>query len=642
MTSVPRYSHSPIESTDIRLLRFLKADKDGVSAELQKFSLSPASQPPPAYTALSYVWSLDDTAAEPARSGHISIDGQQLPILDSLKDFLQILQTKERLLDNSWWWIDSICINQEDSEEKNRQVALMQAIYRRAGITIVWLGESSADSDNAMDFILAMWHIRQKVDFRTAGRTLQLEQYSSNWEAVENLFERRWWTRVWTVQEFVLARYLSFWCGLKTVRRIEVGSALQLFHNCRPKQALGLPAFQNSWHRNRIHEWYRKYSTPDATSYFRMSLAALASFCSTNNATDDKDLLYGLSALTPDIQFIKIDYDITAEEAYIKFTKSHIEHYKSLDIICFAHVHCDPTSSLLPTWVPDWRTRLCRNLGITPVMVAQSSSRGIGNFRPLHSVRRDNSAAKYIASGYEKLQYEFEGLNLVVRGFVLDTIDGLGGSGKFELFQSSESLMTSTEDINLSNEWTLDCVSSVLRCLVLGRRDRYLQDSVIPEEFVEDFQNFCFKAIQNKHSELPLGFREWFDKNRLLRIHGYPLESIIQYTAPDQKRILDTENRMSVIDIQVLNTFSARFYDAVVRISRRLMIGKNGFIGMAPGASQAGDIVCILLGCSVPVVLRKAADETKYLFIGECFVDGYMSGEAVGDDRFKETSFCIS
>jgi hypothetical protein len=188
----------------------------------------------------------------------------------------------------------------------------------------------------------------------------------------------------------------------------------------------------------------------------------------------------------------------------------------------------------------------------------------------------------------------------------------------------------------------LDCVSSVLRCLILGRRDRYLQDSIIPDEFIEDFLKFCFKAIQNKHSEIPKGFGAWFDHNRLFRIRGHPFESIIHYAALDKKRILDDENRISVLDIQVLNTFSARFYDAVVRIHRRLMVGKKGFLGMAPEKSRAGDIVCILFGCSVPVVLRKTAGETKFVFIGECFVDGYMSGEAVGDDRFQETSFCIS
>jgi hypothetical protein len=497
------------------------------------------------------------------------------------------------------------------------------------------------DSDNAMDFIHAMWLMRQEVGFKTAERRLKPERFSSNWKAVENLFERRWWTRIWTVQEFVLARYLSFWCGLKTVRRIEFASALQLFHNCRPLKSLGLPALQNTWPRNRVHE-YKMYSSPESASYFRMSLAALASYCSKNNATDGRDLLYGLGALTPDIQLIKIDYKSKVEEAYTEFTKSHIKHYESLDIMCFAHVHRGSTASLLPTWVPDWRTRLYRNFGVTPVMVSQSSSREIGNFRPPHSVRRDNSAAKYTASRDKKPLYQFEGLNLVVRGFVLDTIDGLGGIEKIGLVQPSESLMESTEDSDMSNEWTLDCVCSVLRCLILGRRDRYLQDSIIPDEFMEDFLKFCFRAIQNKQSEIPQGFGTWFDHNRRFRIRGYPLESIIHYAALDKKRILDDENRISVLDIQVINTFSARFHDAVVKISRRLMVGKKGFLGMAPEISQAGDIVCILFGCSVPVVLRKTAGETKFEFIGECFVDGYMSGETVSDDRFQETSFCIS
>ena len=642
MPSVPRYSYSPIESTDIRLLKFLKSDKDGVSATLQKFSLLPASRPPPAYMALSYVWSLDDTAPEPPRNEQILIDGKQLPMLDSLKPFVEVLQTRETLLDNSWWWIDSICIHQEDPQEKGIQVALMQAIYSRAGTTIVWLGEGSTDSDVAMTFISAVWQVRQKYDSKHAETVLQMERYSSNWESVENLFVRRWWTRVWTVQEFVLSRYLSFWCGSKTVRRVEVATALQLFHNCRPQQALGLPAFQNTWHRNRIHEWYEMYSAPESAPYFRMSLAALASYCSTNKATDGKDLLYGLSALTSDIQFIKIDYSLTVEKAYIEFTKSHIEQYESVDIICIAQVHRGSTTSLLPTWVPDWRTRVPRNFGVTPVMVTQSSSRGIGNFRPPHSVRRNNSAATYMASGNTKPLYQFEGLNLVVRGSVMDTIDGLGGCKKHELVQPSESLMTSTEDTNMSAEWALDCVGKIVRCLVLGRRDRYLQNPVIPEDFIGDFQKFCFRAIQSKHSETPEGFGDWFDRNRFFKICGHSLESIIQYTALDEKRILDNDNRKSILDIQVLNTFSARFYDAVVRLSRRLMVGKKGFLGMAPEDSRAGDIVCILFGCSVPVVLRQTADRTKFVFIGECFVDGYMSGEAVDNDKFQETSFCIS
>jgi hypothetical protein len=51
--------------------------------------------------------------------------------------------------------------------------------------------------------------------------------------------------------------------------------------------------------------------------------------------------------------------------------------------------------------------------------------------------------------------------------------------------------------------------------------------------------------------------------------------------------------------------------------------------GIAPPKASLNDIVCILFGCSVPVVLRKAAGEDRYIFIGECYVHGVMDGESL-------------
>ena len=50
-------------------------------------------------------------------------------------------------------WIDAICINQANIQEKNHQVPLMADVYRRAEHVCVWLGERSDDSDVALDFI---------------------------------------------------------------------------------------------------------------------------------------------------------------------------------------------------------------------------------------------------------------------------------------------------------------------------------------------------------------------------------------------------------------------------------------------------------------------------------------------------------
>jgi hypothetical protein len=639
MTKMLRYTYSLIEATEIRLLKFLKIDQDGISGTFQKIPISQCAHSLPQYTALSYVWSLDGTSD--AKSEHISIDGGQLHVLDSLQPFFEVLQTKKTLLDDGWWWIDSICINQEDATERSSQVKLMNSIYSRAASTTVWLGQSSKDSDKAMDFIDSVRNLRQELPQKAVQKELQQEHYSSQWEAVENLLLRRWWSRVWTMQEFILSRNVSFWCGSKTVGRAAVATAIWFFYECRPNELHGCPAFINGWHRRRVHEWYTRSTAPESAPYFRISLAALASYCSNNDATDDKDRLYGLTGLTPDIQLIKIDYNLSVEEIYTEFTKSHIIHYECLDIICFAHLYCSPVESSLPSWVPDWRKRLQQNF-VMPLMVSQCSHQAIGNFRPPQFVKRGTSLASYTASGNTKPSFQFEGSNLVPRGFVLDVIDGLGWSENFDLIQPSKSFTISTEASSKSKEWALDTLSSVLRCLILGRGDRYLQNSVVPQAFIADFWRFSSKVMQNSDSDVPVEFKAWFNRNQLLRIHGCSLESIVHCAALHRQWSLESDSVISRSDPQVMNSFTGRFYDTVVRISRRLMVSKDGFLGMAPDKAKKGDLICIIFGCNVPVVLREAANGKAFVFIGECFVDEYMSGEAVGDNRFKERSFCIS
>lgn len=63
-------------------------------------------------------------------------------------------------------------------------------------------------------------------------------------------------------------------------------------------------------------------------------------------------------------------------------------------------------------------------------------------------------------------------------------------------------------------------------------------------------------------------------------------------------------------------------------IGRSLITTADGRLSMAPDVTIAGDLVCILLGCRSPVVLRPVSD-SKYAVVGECYLDGIMSGEAL-------------
>ena len=80
----------------------------------------------------SYRW--DD----PRNITHITINGLRYNITQSafivLQEWCSFWRT--RLI-----WIDSICINQKDEDEKAQQIELMRDIYRNASRVVVWLGD---------------------------------------------------------------------------------------------------------------------------------------------------------------------------------------------------------------------------------------------------------------------------------------------------------------------------------------------------------------------------------------------------------------------------------------------------------------------------------------------------------------------
>jgi hypothetical protein len=67
---------------------------------------------------------------------------------------------------------------------------------------------------------------------------------------------------------------------------------------------------------------------------------------------------------------------------------------------------------------------------------------------------------------------------------------------------------------------------------------------------------------------------------------------------------------------------------------RKPFISDRGYCGLVPEHAEEGDCICILFGCDVPVVLRKCND--FYVFIGECYVNGLMDGEAIKAEEAGE------
>lgn len=156
----------------------------------------------PDYIALSYMWG-DETTKH-----HVPLsNGGTIAVRDNLWQFLQLQGT--RLTEPTYFWIDAICINQENVHERNHQVRMMKEIYTQATEVYVWLGPEADDSDLVMEFLT-----RQSTKpLRAKG-----PGYLPLWDrrtakALSDLCDRPYWRRMWIIQELLHARKITILCG---------------------------------------------------------------------------------------------------------------------------------------------------------------------------------------------------------------------------------------------------------------------------------------------------------------------------------------------------------------------------------------------------------------------------------------------
>lgn len=126
--------YQPLNSNDsvIRLARLLPGLDDAtIELQLECISLSEATVL--GYEALTYKW------GDMGNRKVIYVDGNYLSVGAKLAAFLVLLRKPEltRLL-----WIDSICINQDDLQEKSQQIAIMDQIYSGADRVLIWRDEA--------------------------------------------------------------------------------------------------------------------------------------------------------------------------------------------------------------------------------------------------------------------------------------------------------------------------------------------------------------------------------------------------------------------------------------------------------------------------------------------------------------------
>jgi len=188
---MPKYTRLDPAAPEIRLLELLPGQGSApVHCKLLAVGLSTA----PAFEALSYVWG-DAKITAP-----IVVDGDTFQDTTNLETALRALRRRRgpRLM-----WVDAVCINQDDVQEKNVQVLLMNKLYSGAAAIVVWLGMPTSNMEFAVSW--AQTYVQEHdTDMSTSW-----SKHTETIQALDGLldiFSHPYWERIWTFQEYRLAK----------------------------------------------------------------------------------------------------------------------------------------------------------------------------------------------------------------------------------------------------------------------------------------------------------------------------------------------------------------------------------------------------------------------------------------------------
>jgi hypothetical protein len=202
-TGLPEYRYRPLQSSDtIRLLRMVPSTPGSeLVVQLDHFPLWSC----PGYTALSYAWG--DSKLETT----VICNGALINTTRSFYSLVDALRLNNLEGVRPYYWIDQICIDQQNIPEREAQVRIMGNIYKKAHACLVYLGEATEDA------VKAFYWAKEIASIGPA-----FLQYVLRWKGLErhhlpprddpcwltlqvDLPLRPWFRRTWVVQEVCLA-----------------------------------------------------------------------------------------------------------------------------------------------------------------------------------------------------------------------------------------------------------------------------------------------------------------------------------------------------------------------------------------------------------------------------------------------------
>lgn len=317
---------SLLDRNDIRLLE-LQPGSDGVPLHAD-FGTANLNSGDDAYDALSYTWADDSGNTDRCRPLFVGPFWDVIPITRNCEQALNAVRPltgKPRKI-----WVDSVCIDQDNHTERSSQVALMTQIYSAATEVLVYLGPARDNSDLALAAItrsflhLGCGHVPpEKGNCETCSTAIGL------------LSQRPYFRRLWVVQEVVLSRQVSIYCGMSNVLWPHVALA-------------GWLKFA-SWARHRDVRGGPRNDSDPPRDLVSLILDTSGCLCQ-----DPRDRVFALLGLIKDWKGAPItpNYELSVNAVWIGLASYLVTNGRGQETLMLAGTYHDRRPGL-PSWVPN-------------------------------------------------------------------------------------------------------------------------------------------------------------------------------------------------------------------------------------------------------------------------------------------------
>lgn len=571
------YQYRPLQHNETRLLVLHPGTtNDPLRCSLE--DLETIKSPKTSYTAVSYSWN------EVPGTTSVECDGSDLQITRSAFNALRRLRRQNQ---TRRVWIDGLCINQQDQAEKEVVVKRMRDIYSSATEVVIWLGEADAEVDRYLDDY-ACW----KQSETRPARGIPYDFIS--------LLKRPWFTRKWVLQEAILAQQNALtvvcgdrsipWGGFDGFARILLVWEMEQYIFKMPESYLITQAIRTLRFIDESRNVKRSFSLFDVLMRTRYTDAS--------NVTDYIAAVLGLAndwdahcGLNPSYRGSNDESSGSVKNReFVNFATWDVQQNRSIRVLAYASG--PKKSGGLPSWVPDWTIKdkpepfsTYADWDIKALATAD------GDETPFGSV---------IPCGKQVL--------LAVKGCIVDAVKSVAAPAPHEF---SKSRLRHEYDQAAQDE-----VGQWLRkCLGLAT------NGTMRFQNREDFSQFAV-AISIRF-RLPRSFgAQYYFKRPTEKLLDYVVAAYLFQMTGEVFLNLEEWDRL----MAGFRDFNIAMVEETMRrwaIGRRFCRTAKGEIGFIPADAMAGDKICLIRGHGTPYLIREHGD--KYLAVGECYFDNFMS-----------------